>query len=888
MSEMVGGGSGNRLPSGTVTFLLTDIEGSTRNWESSPSSMRTALLRHDALLNEGIVEHSGYVLTERGEGDSFFAVFERASDAVAAASAVQLALHREAWPVGTPVKVRMAIHTGEAGGDYRGQDVNRCARLRAIAHGGQVVMSSATEALVRRHLPPGGSVQDIGEHRLRDLAEPDRVYQLNHADLPSDFPRLRSLEALRHNLPLQLTSFIGRETEIEEVKRQLRDHHLVTVTGAGGSGKTRLALQVAADLVEGFRDGVWLIDLSPLSDRAQVERAVALPLEIKEDPGRPLEHTLIEHLGDKELLLVLDNCEHVVEAASHMAESLLRAASGLRVLATSREALNIPGEAAWRIPSLSTPDLNRIPGPGGLERYEAVRLFVDRALVVQSKFALTEENASTVVHVCHRLDGVPLAIELAAARMKVMRPEEILKRLEDRFRLLTGGSRTALPRQQTLRAAVDWSHDLLSDTERVLFRRLSVFAGGFDLEAAEEVCRGDMLAADGVLDVLSALVDKSLVAADVEADGLIRYRLHETLRQYGHEKLIAAEEEEEAREHHLAYFLDLAERAYAHEGRVDPNPPWLDRQEREHDNFRSALEWARDRHRDEFVQLAGALSWFWFLHSMHLSEGRERLGDALSGRQGGLATVARALAGASLLASWQGDPASAQSLAAESLANWRELGDQMGVALALEAMGWSHFIGGDDPNALRYMEEGLEIFRLVGNERLLNRGALNVSQVLVSLGRVDEAEFMSQDVLAHGTDLQEPRDVHLSHHFLADCALARGEVVEAEERYGRSLRAALDYGNVAEAGVELQGMAMGIAGQGRVEKAFRLNAVAEAKMHEVGLDMGGIPFWAGYVRRYLVPAREALGEAALSVLEEEGRRMGFEAAIDYALDRTRE
>jgi predicted ATPase len=378
--------------------------------------------------------------------------------------------------------------------------------------------------------------------------------------------------------------------------------------------------------------------------------------EIKEEPGRPLEHTLIDHLGDKEVLLVLDNCEHIVEAASHIAESLLRAAGGLRILATSREALNIPGEAAWRIPSLSTPDLDRISGPEGLERYEAVRLFVDRALGVQPKFTLSEENASTVVNVCRRLDGVPLAIELAAARMKLMRPDEILKRLEDRFGLLTGGSRTALPRQQTLRAAVDWGHDLLSDSERVLFRRLSVFAGGFELEAAEEVCHGDMLAAEDVLDLLSALVDKSLVAADVEEEGSIRYRLHETLKQYGHEKLVAAKEEEEAREHHLAYFLDLAEQAYAHAGRVDPTPRWLDRQEREHDNFRAALAWARDRHPEEFIQLTGALSSLWWLRAIHLFEGREWLGHALATRQGGTATAARALTGASLLASWAIDP----------------------------------------------------------------------------------------------------------------------------------------------------------------------------------------------------------------------------------------
>jgi predicted ATPase/class 3 adenylate cyclase len=875
-------------PSGTVTFLLTDIEGSTRNWETDPSAMREGLARHDALLNEVIAAHEGHVLTERGEGDSFFAVFERASDAVSAASALQLALYREAWPDGAPVRVRMAIHTGEAGGDYRGQDVNRCARLRAIAYGGQVILSAATEALVRRQLPPGASVQDMGQHRLRDLAQPERVYQLNHADLPSEFPRLRSLDAFKHNLPVQLTSFVGREKQIEEVKRRLRDHRLVTVTGAGGSGKTRLALQVAADVVEDYEDGVWLVDLSPLAEPALVDRAVAISLGINEQAGQPLAQTLVDHLRDKNLLMVLDNCEHVVEAASRLTESVLRQTPDLRMLATSREPLNILGEAAWAIPSLSTPDLDHLPSLDAIGEYEAVRLFLDRAFVARPKFAPTQADTTAIAHIGHRLDGVPLAIELAAAQMKLMRPDDILSRLKDRFRLLTRGSRTALPRQKTLRAAVDWSHDLLSDAERALFRRLSVFAGGFDLEATEQVSRSEALPEEDILEVLGALVDKSLVVADVDGGGSIRYRLHETLRQYGHEKLIEAQEEEEARDQHLKYFLDLAERAIAHAGRVDPNPPWLDRQEREHENFRAALGWARERHPEEYLQLAGALSWFWFLRSSHLSEGREWLGDALTRQPRRTASAARALAGASLLASWQGDPASAQSLAKESLGVWTELGDQMGMALALEAMGWSHFVGGDDPSALRYMSEGLEIFRSTGNPRLINRGALNVTQVLVSHADVDEAESMSRDVLARGQDLGEPRDIHLAHHFLADCALARGDVVEAEQRYGKSLRAALNYGNIAEAGVELQGVAMGLAGQGRLEKAFTLNAAAEAKMRELGLDMSGIPFWAGYLRRYFGPARESFGEERVASAEEEGRLMSFDAAIDYGLDRARD
>ncbi|MBA2440689.1 MAG: AAA family ATPase [Thermoleophilaceae bacterium] len=744
-------------------------------------------------------------------------------------------------------------------------------------------MSATTEALVRGHLPPGATTGDLGQQRLRDLAQPERVYQLNHDELPTDFPRLRSLDTFKNNLPLQLTSFVGREAEIEEVKRRLRYDHLVTITGAGGSGKTRLALQVAADVIEDFDDGVWLIDLSALSDRKQIERSVAQAVDVREEPGRELAETLIERLGDKALLLVLDNCEHVLDAVSRSAESLLRAIPELRLLATSREPLNIAGETAWRVPTLSMPDSDRVSDVAGLDRYEAIRLFVDRALTAQPKFGLSPSNAPAVVQICHRLDGVPLAIELAAARMRLMAPDEILKRLEDRFHLLTGGSRTALPRQQTLRAAVDWSHDLLSDSERVLFRRLSVFAGGFDLEAAHEVGQGEAIATADVLDLLSALVDKSLVATDVTEGGAIRYRLHETLRQYGREKLAAAADETEARERHLTYFIDLAERAYEHAGRVDPTMPWLDRLDREHDNFRAALAWARDSHRDKFVQLSGALVSLWWLPALHIKEGREWLTAALTERQGPARDIARAMVAASSVASWQADPAAAHALAAEALHSWQSIGDQIGVALAHEALGWSQVMGGEDLAALTSMEACLAILGAMNNERLYNRGQLNVSQVLVNLGRVEEVESVASEALERGGRLGEERDIWLSLHFLADSALARGDPAAAEGRYRQSLGAALDYGATLQAGMEVQGMAMALCGQGRVDDGLRLNAAAQAWLHAGGLHSENVPFWSGYMHRYIDPARAELSGEALTALEEEGQQMGFEAAIDFAL-----
>jgi class 3 adenylate cyclase len=480
------------LPTGTITFLFTDIEGSTRLWEQYPAAMEAALARHDALAEAVIEQHEGRLVKHRGEGDSLFAVFARAVDAVAAAVALQQALAAEPWPAEAAPRVRMSLHTGDAAfreGDYFGAAVNRCARLRAVAHGGQLLLSSATQELIRDALPDEVSLRDLGEHRLRDLARPERIFQLLHPDLPSDFPPLTSLNSLPHNLPQQVTSFIGREKEMAEVRRLLATTRLLTLTGSGGTGKTRVSLQVAADLLEGGGDGVWLVELAPLADPGLVPQAVATALGIREEPGKPLSQSLVDFLKPKRLLLLLDNCEHLLSACAELAELILRSCPGVQILATSREGLNIPGETTYRLPSLTLPDPRQpTPTAESLSQYEAVRLFIDRATAAVPSFAVTNQNAPAVAQLCVRLDGIPLAIELAAARVKAMSVEQINGRIADMFRLLTGGSRTALPRQQTLRAAIDWSYDLLSEKEKILLRRLSVFAGGWTLEAAEQVC----------------------------------------------------------------------------------------------------------------------------------------------------------------------------------------------------------------------------------------------------------------------------------------------------------------------------------------------------------------------------------------------------------------
>jgi class 3 adenylate cyclase len=448
------------VPTGTVTFLLTDIEGSTRLWEEHPEAMEAVLARHDDLAAGIVAAHDGILVKHRGEGDSLFAVFPRALDAITTACALQRALQTEVWPANLPLRVRMAIHTGDAAvreGDYLGTAVNRCARLRAAAHGGQVLLSAATQELIRDQLPEGVSLRDLGAHRLRDLHQPEHLFQLLHPDLPADFPPLRSLEAFAHNLPAQLTSFIGREREMADVKRLLAASRLLTLTGAGGCGKTRLALHVAADLVEEYPHGAWLVELAALSDPALVPQAVATALGVREEPGRPLTATLNDYLRSRSLLLVLDNCEHLLAACAQLVESLLRVCPKLRMLTSSREGLGVGGEQTYRVASLSLPDPQHLPALDQLQEVEAVRLFAERARLSQPNFAVTSTNATAVAAVCQRLDGIPLAIELAAARVKSLPVETIHARLDDRFRLLSGGSRTALPRQQTLRALIDWS-----------------------------------------------------------------------------------------------------------------------------------------------------------------------------------------------------------------------------------------------------------------------------------------------------------------------------------------------------------------------------------------------------------------------------------------------
>ncbi len=817
------------LPTGTVTLLLADVEGSTRLWESQPDEMSGAIARLDATLAELVARYDGVRPVEQGEGDSFVLAFARASDAVGCALALQRA------PL-APLRLRIGVNTGEVQlrdeGNYVGPTINRTARIRDLGHGGQTLLSGATEAMVLDHLPEGAWLTELGTHPLRDLPRSERVVQLCHPDVHNDFPPLRTeVDVVARNLPTRLTSFVGRTGQIADVRELLAVNRLVTLTGAGGVGMTRLAVEVAASCTCEFAGGTRYVDLAPITDPALVPVAVARAMGLPDQPGRSTMETIIRSISQQRMLIVLDNCEHLLAAGAELVTALTDACAGVALLTTSREPIGVAGESTWRVPSLSIED-------------EAADLFVDRARLVKPDFRLTTENLAVVREICQRLDGIPLAIELAAARVRALSLPEINDSLHDRFRLLTGGSRTAVRRQQTLRASVDWSHALLSESERVLFRRLAVFAGGFDLSAAQTVAGSDDLEHYLILDQLTLLVDKSLVVAE-SAEGRTRYRLLETVRQYAAEKLGESAEAMETRDRHRDYYTKLA--AGLDSPAQGQHERLLTQAELDVDNFRVAFAWSRENGDTEAaMQLASALlpiwlargriaeGWAWF--DTMLAEN-----DAHGNDDVAPAVLARALADKALLEGW-GIMSDRLDQAQRALSIARDVGDPALVARALSACG--SIAAYEAELGQGFLDEATSIARELGDQWRL-------SQIL---GWQSYAGFFGGNPRAchaaglEGRELADSIGDHFNSRFCRNWGIAaplcqRGDIVEAINVCRQLLDESIAASDTLSQFLALQSLCVFNSYKGEIASA---TGYAES-LGELGAEFGGFLGGCGHM-----------------------------------------
>jgi non-specific serine/threonine protein kinase len=711
-------------------------------------------------------------------------------------------------------------------------------------------------------------------------------HRRNNSDIGPDsleaFPLARVAERPASNLPLQLTSFVGREREIAEVERLLADHRLLTLTGPGGSGKTRVALAVAFEVVECFEDGVWFVELAPLSDPDLVPQAVASVLGVREVPGRPLTETLVEHLGTKGLLLILDNCEHLVEACAALTDTLLRSCPGVRILGTSREALGIGGENAWLVPSLILPDADQTAPAQVLASYEAISLFAERARAVASGFELTEVNAPAVTRVCRMLDGMPLAIELAAARVRVLSVEQISSRLEDSFGLLTGGSRTAMPRHRTLRAAMDWSHDLLSEEERVMLRRLSAFAGGFTLEATESVSEGEGIEEARVLELLGSLVDKSLVIFE-EQDEETRYRLLETVRQYGRETLKESGEAGRVRSRHAAWYLDLAEEAEP-ELKGSRQLVWLECLEREHDNLRAAMRWLLEEGDSERVARLGWALWlFWWIRGF-FSEGRRWMEEALAkGSAMPASARATALFVTGTMATGQADFRSAEPLLGESLGLFRGLGDKRGAAYALGSIGIAAIGQDQHERAIALHEEAADLFLEVGDKWAAATEFCFSAAGYFKRGDHVRAPQLAERGLALAREMRDRAGTSAALYILATVAHASEDHERARGLFEEGLKLTADVGDQANVAYCLEGLAAVAASESKVEWAARLWGATEALLEEVEATAYPHAPDPSVHEARVGAARSRMDAAAWEAAWSEGRAMTSEQAIEYAL-----
>jgi predicted ATPase/class 3 adenylate cyclase len=855
---------------GVTTFLFTDIEGSTRLWEEQPDRMRVALARHDALARHAVSTRQGRVVKMTGDG--LHAAFGDPLDAVTAAADLLQSLATQPTQ-GVGLNVRCGIHAGiveRRDNDFFGNAVNRAARIMSAAHGGQVLMSQSVADLVAERLPDGVSLRDLGVARLRDLSSPERIYQLLHPRLRTDFPALRSLTGTPNNLPQQMTSFIGREREVAEIRELLHRERLVSVVGTGGLGKTRLSLQVAADLLDDFPDGVWLTELAALTDPQLVPQALASVLGVKEESGRSVAQALARHCSERTLLLILDNCEHLVAACAELAAQLLQSSRGLKLLASSRERLNIRGETTYPLAPLVVPDTRAKPTLAALTQSDAVRLFIERVAAVQPSFQATEQNAADIAEICSRLDGIPLAIELAAARVRAISISTIAGRLNDRFRLLQHGDRSALPRQQTLAALIDWSYELLSDDERALFRRLAVFAGGFMLDAAEIVAAGGDAGAEDVLDLLARLVEKSLVMLDADR---ARYRMLETVREYAARHLEASGEERAVRGRHLLYYVVLAERAWPELMGPDQGT-WLARLDGERENLLAAHAWCD--HADDGAALGLRL-----VHSMKrywINRGLPGLGHrlavaALSRACAGDLSLARsrALFDTGQLSNSMGRYGEAQRFLEESLAIARTLGDRERVAAVLQPLGMACLGQGDTDAARRHLGEGLELARERGDKPDLAAALNAMAQLHRMQNELDAALPLYEQVVALARETGNREAIAFGLLNLAMAAIGPGTAGGVAAMLVEALAIADEIGSKPASQSVLEVCAGLAAARGEPRRAAQLFGAAEAHGERTGLRRD--PADEAFLAPLMAATRVTLGDQAFAEAEAAGRAL---------------
>src|SRR5829696_7836638 len=908
---------------GTITFLFTDVEGSTSLWERNPKAMSEALSRHDEILRTAIEAHNGHVF--KTVGDAFYAAFSTALEALSAALDAQRALHHAEWEETGPLRVRMALHTGateERDGDYFGPSLNRVARLLSAGHGGQVLMSLATEELVRDELPEETALRDLGERRLKDLFRPEHVFQITTSGLPTEFAPLRTLDARLNNLPAQPTPLVGREREVAQVCERLRSPavRLLTLTGPGGTGKTRLGLQAAAELIDEFAGGTFFVPLAPITDPALVAPTIARALGLTETGDQTLEELLRDYLRDRQTLLLVDNFEQVLGAAPLVTE-LLSAAPNLKVLTTSRIVLRLYGEYEFAVPPLEVPDPKRPQPLEQVTQYDAVRLFIERARAAKADFTVTSDNAPEVAEICARLDGLPLAIELAAARTKLLPPRAMLDRLGDRLKLLTGGARNLPQRQRTLRGAIEWSYELLDAGEMTLFSRLAVFSGGCTLEAMEAICDAESELPMDILEGTSSLMDKSLLRQEEGAEGEPRFVMLETIHEYGRERLNKSGEAEEIRRLHAEYFLALAELG---ESKLwgPEEAKWLECLEIEHDNMRDALSRALDAVEAELaLRLAGALWRFWWMRGYY-DEGRRWLeaalakdgrasaarakaleavgwladdqGDidrAVAAAEEGLSLSARAKIESSVTASFlrmlgsaayvHGDHEQAARLYEESLALSREARDERGVASSLLQLGNVSGDRGAHEEAKTFYEEGLALSRKLDDKALLASALISVGAEFLLQGDYERGAMLNEEAAELYRERGNRGHLQYALDNLGWAALMRGNLQQAEELHRESLALSRQLGDKLVAAEALEGLACSASARGEAERVARLFGAAEAQREAVGYRQE--PREHALRQPYLVAARPRLSKARWDAAWAEGRQLGFEEAIAYAL-----